>query len=64
MIREQADVIGHIQIADFPGRHEPGTGNTDFEQIFSVISEVSWAGFIGCEYKPSSTTERSLVWGS
>lgn len=62
VIREHADIIGHIQIADFPGRHEPGTGNTSFEQIFSVLSEVSWAGFVGCEYKPSSTTESGLHW--
>lgn len=62
VLREHADIIGHIQIADFPGRHEPGTGNTSFEEIFSVLLEVSWAGFVGCEYKPSSTTESCLEW--
>lgn len=62
VIREHAGIIGHIQIADFPGRHEPGTGTTRFEEIFSVLSEVSWPGFVGCEYKPSSTTESSLAW--
>lgn len=62
VIREHAEIIGHIQIADFPGRHEPGTGDTGFEEIFSVLSEASWAGFVGCEYKPSSTTESCLEW--
>ena len=62
VIREHADIIGHIQIADFPGRHEPGTGNTNSEKIFSVLAEISWAGFIGCVYKPSSKTENCLEW--
>ncbi len=62
VIREHARIIGHIQIADFPGRHEPGTGSTDFEEIFSTVHELSWNGFVGCEYHPSTSTERSLGW--
>ena len=62
VIRQHADIIGHIHVADFPGRHEPGTGSTNFQEIFSVLADISWAGYVGCEYKPSSTTESSLDW--
>ncbi len=62
VIREHAEIIGHIQIADHPGRHEPGTGGTDFARLFAALAECSWDGFIGCEYKPSATTESGLGW--
>lgn len=62
VMREHGDIIGHIQIADFPGRHEPGTGTTDFQALFSTLSELSWPGFVGCEYHPSAATEASLSW--
>ncbi len=62
VIREHADIIGHIQIADFPGRHEPGTGGTDFERVFAALADCEWDGFVGCEYQPSATTESGLRW--
>lgn len=61
-IREHAGIIGHIHIADYPGRHEPGTGDTNFAEIFSALAEISWTGFVGCEYIPSSTTQSGLGW--
>ncbi|NCV86287.1 MAG: hydroxypyruvate isomerase [Oxalobacteraceae bacterium] len=54
--------IGHIQIADNPGRHEPGTGEINFPFLFDWIDQLGYAGVIGAEYKPSSTTEESLGW--
>lgn len=54
--------IGHIQIADNPGRHEPGTGEINFSFLFKRLETLGYAGWIGCEYKPSATTEDSFGW--
>ena len=56
--------IGHVQIADHPGRHEPGTGSIDFRAVFRVLERAKYKGWIGCEYVPSTTTEESLSWFS
>jgi len=56
------DRIGHIQIADNPGRHEPGTGEIHFPFLFRRLEELGYAGWIGCEYKPRGATEDSLGW--
>lgn len=54
--------IAHVQIADDPGRHEPGTGTVDFQSVFRTLDQANYAGWIGCEYIPSTTTEASLDW--
>jgi hydroxypyruvate isomerase len=54
--------IAHVQIADDPGRHEPGTGRIDFASVFGTLARASYAGWVGCEYIPSRTTEESLAW--
>ena len=54
--------IAHIQLADHPGRHEPGTGEIDFAAILKAIDEAGYAGWIGCEYKPKGDTSASLGW--
>jgi len=54
--------IGHMQLADNPGRHEPGTGEINFANLFRAIDEVGYAGWIGCEYKPLTTTKEGLSW--
>lgn len=46
--------IGHLQLADNPGRHEPGTGEINFPNVFRRIDELGYAGWMGCEYKPSA----------
>jgi hydroxypyruvate isomerase len=56
------DRIGHIQIADNPGRHEPGTGEINFPFLFRRLEELGYAGWIGCEYKPRGATEDSFGW--
>lgn len=53
--------IGHIQIADNPGRNEPGTGEINYKNIFSFLSE-NYDGWIGCEYSPLNSTESGLNW--
>jgi hydroxypyruvate isomerase len=54
--------IGHIQIADAPGRHEPGTGTIDFGQLLPGIDALGYQGYIGCEYLPAGTTIEGLGW--
>jgi hydroxypyruvate isomerase len=54
--------IGHIQIADSPDRHEPGTGEIAYDYIFDRIDELGYDGWVALEYKPSTTTEASLGW--
>ncbi len=54
--------IGHIQIADDPGRHEPGTGAIDFASLFRLLEARGYAGVIGCEYLPLGRTEEGLGW--
>ena len=54
--------IGHIQLADNPGRNEPGTGEINYPFLFAHIDRLGYAGWIGCEYKPATTTEAGLGW--
>jgi hydroxypyruvate isomerase len=54
--------IAHIQIADNPGRNEPGTGEINFPNIFRFLDKMGYAGWIGCEYKPLAKTEEGLGW--
>ncbi|MEY2951993.1 MAG: hypothetical protein RLZZ401_80 [Pseudomonadota bacterium] len=54
--------IGHIQLADNPGRHEPGTGEINYAWLFSHIDALGYTGHIGCEYKPLTSTTAGLGW--
>lgn len=54
--------IGHLQVADNPGRHEPGTGEINFPYLFRRLDELGYAGWIGCEYKPATATAAGLDW--
>ncbi|HEY1291208.1 MAG TPA: 2-oxo-tetronate isomerase [Burkholderiales bacterium] len=54
--------IGHLQIADAPGRHEPGSGEINFDFIFKHVDAIGYAGWIGCEYNPSRGTLEGLQW--
>jgi hydroxypyruvate isomerase len=54
--------IAHVQLADNPGRHEPGTGEINYEFLFRHLDAIGYAGFVGCEYKPATTTEAGLGW--
>jgi hydroxypyruvate isomerase len=54
--------IAHIQIADNPGRHEPGTGEIDHGFLFKHLDRIGYRGYVGCEYKPATTTEAGLGW--
>ena len=54
--------IGHIQLADNPGRNEPGTGEINYPFLFAHLDRIGYDGWIGCEYKPATTTEAGLGW--
>ena len=54
--------IGHIQLADNPGRNEPGTGEINYPFLFAHLDRIGYDGWIGCEYKPATRTEAGLGW--
>ena len=57
-----AEVIAHVQIADWPGRGEPGTGELDLDGLLGDLAARGYDGWVGLEYKPTTTTEASLDW--
>jgi hydroxypyruvate isomerase len=61
-IQKHLAKIAHIQLADNPGRNEPGTGEINYAYIFAMLDRIGYAGWIGCEYKPAATTEAGLGW--
>ena len=61
-LRRHLHRIGHIQIADNPGRGEPGTGEINYCWLFRHLDALGWRGPIGCEYKPRTTTAEGLGW--
>jgi len=54
--------IGHIQLADNPGRHEPGSGEINYDFLLPFIDRIGYTGWIGCEYVPAHDTESGLGW--
>ncbi len=54
--------IAHIQVADNPGRNEPGTGEINYGFLFRHLDRIGYTGHIGCEYKPAAATEAGLGW--
>lgn len=60
--RRLKDRIAHVQIADNPGRHEPGTGEINYAFVFDVLDAEGYDGWVGCEYKPKAATSAGLGW--
>jgi hydroxypyruvate isomerase len=54
--------IGHMQLADVPGRHEPGTGEINFAFLLPLVDRLGYAGWVGCEYNPLGDTVKGLRW--
>ncbi len=54
--------IAHVQLADNPGRNEPGSGEINYAFLFAHLDRIGYAGWVGCEYKPATTTEAGLGW--
>jgi hydroxypyruvate isomerase len=61
-IAKHADLIAHVQIADCPGRGEPGTGELDLDRYVADLAAAGYSGWVGLEYKPTTDTETSLAW--
>lgn len=57
-----APLVRHVQIADVPGRHQPGTGEQPIEAFLDELDRIGYDGFVGLEYRPQGTTEESLTW--
>ena len=62
VIAAYADRIAHVQIADAPGRNEPGTGELPLDRQLAALETAGYTGWVGLEYKPSTTTLDSLEW--
>jgi hydroxypyruvate isomerase len=61
-LRELMPVIGHIQIASVPERHEPGSGELDDFMVLRALDEMGYDGYVGCEYRPRGGTVEGLEW--
>uniref|UniRef100_A0A8C9RVH6 Putative hydroxypyruvate isomerase n=1 Tax=Scleropages formosus TaxID=113540 RepID=A0A8C9RVH6_SCLFO len=62
-IQKYFPLIGHIQIAQIPGRNEPDSpGEVNFSYLFGLLEELGYQGYIGCEYKPKGSTDAGLGW--
>ncbi|MGH3098093.1 MAG: hydroxypyruvate isomerase family protein [Streptosporangiales bacterium] len=62
VVSERAGRVGHVQIADAPGRHEPGTGTLDIDGYLAALQDRGYGGWVGLEYTPSGTSTDSFDW--
>jgi len=66
-VRDNLNVIGHMQVAGFPGRHEPDAlsgGGINYPELFAAIDEMGYRGWIGCEYRPRGATLDGFGWAA
>ena len=61
-LREYLPLVEHVQIADVPGRHQPGTGQQPIREFLADLDGLGYAGAVGLEYRPSGATDASLEW--
>ncbi len=62
VLAEAAGAMGHVQVADAPGRNEPGSGTLGVDGLFRPLAEAGWDGWVGLEYRPRTGTKDSLAW--
>lgn len=60
-LREYADRIGYVHVADVPGRHEPGTGELDYVNICEALIDTRYEGYVGCEFDPVGDDVRAVA---
>jgi len=63
-LRDNIALLRHVQVAGVPGRHEPTVGEINYPYLFSLLDELSYRGWIGCEYRPKGDTWSGLSWAS
>jgi hydroxypyruvate isomerase len=63
-VQDNLSQIWHIQLADTPGRHEPGTGEINYHYLLPYLDEIGYEGWVGCEYGPLHGTEAGLGWAA
>ncbi len=63
-LADHLDIIGHIQFSSVPGRHEPQHGEVHLPFLFDLCDQLGYRGWIGCEYRPKTTTLEGLSWGA
>jgi hydroxypyruvate isomerase len=61
-LREHIAQIGHIQLADSPGRNEPGTGEIHYPHVLAALDALGYQGYAGLEYNPATSSEVSFAW--
>ncbi len=61
-VKEILPSIKHIQLADNPGRHEPGSGEINYDYLLKHLDQIGYEGWVGCEYGPTGNTEQTLGW--
>ncbi|MFC7141017.1 hydroxypyruvate isomerase family protein [Halosimplex aquaticum] len=59
-VTENVDRIGHVHVADVPGRHEPGTGELNYANVFAALDEAGYDGYVGCEFRPTGDPEAAM----
>jgi hydroxypyruvate isomerase len=62
LIAAHTDRIGHVQIADVPGRNRPGTGHLDIDGLLAKLERAGYRGYVGCEYKPLGASSDNFEW--
>jgi hydroxypyruvate isomerase len=62
VLRRHFSQVGHVQVADVPGRHQPGTGRAPIAQLLAELDRARYTGFVGLEYRPLGSTDESLAW--
>lgn len=62
VFKQHAHLIGHVQVSSFPARHEPDTGLLDYHLLIPLLFHAGYDGYIGCEYRPTTTVEEGLHW--
>ena len=61
-VRDYLPLVGHVQVAGVPGRHEPDVGEVNYPYLFGLLDELGYTGWTGCEYRPRGATEAGLGW--
>jgi hydroxypyruvate isomerase len=60
-MRANLDAIGHVHVADVPGRHEPGTGEINYQRVLSALRDAGYQGYVGMEFDPTGASEKAAA---